>query len=203
MANGNLFIISAPSGTGKTTILNRVLSDLQGVGFSVSHTTREPRPGEVDGKDYFFVNRAVFQTMQEQDDFLEHAEVHGNLYGTSKAVIDNLLQEGKDVILDIDVQGARQIRQKGVMQAVFIFIAPPSLADLEKRLTSRGTDSEPVITTRLQNARSELADMDMYDYIIVNDEIENGVEVLRSIIIAERSKAKRSATGVPLNYKTD
>lgn len=203
MANGNLFIISAPSGTGKTTILNRVLSDLQGVGFSVSHTTREPRPGEVDGKDYFFVNRAVFQTMQEQDDFLEHAEVHGNLYGTSKAVIDNLLQEGKDVILDIDVQGARQIRQKGVMQAVFIFIAPPSLADLEKRLTSRGTDSEPVITTRLQNARSELADMDMYDYIIVNDEIENGVEVLRSIIIAERSKAKRSATGAPLNYKTD
>lgn len=203
MANGNLFIISAPSGTGKTTILNRVLSDLQGVGFSVSHTTREPRPGEVDGKDYFFVNRAVFQTMQEQDDFLEHAEVHGNLYGTSKAVIDNLLQEGKDVILDIDVQGARQIRQKGVMQAVFIFIAPPSLADLEKRLTSRGTDSEPVITTRLQNARRELADMDMYDYIIVNDEIENGVEVLRSIIIAERSKAKRSATGVPLNYKTD
>lgn len=203
MANGNLFIISAPSGTGKTTILNRILSDLQGVGFSVSHTTREPRPGEVDGKDYFFVNRAVFQTMQEQDDFLEHAEVHGNLYGTSKAVIDNLLQEGKDVILDIDVQGARQIRQKGVMQAVFIFIAPPSLADLEKRLTSRGTDSEPVITTRLQNARSELADMDMYDYIIVNDEIENGVEVLRSIIIAERSKAKRSATGVPLNYKTD
>lgn len=203
MANGNLFIISAPSGTGKTTILNRVLSDLQGVGFSVSHTTREPRPGEVDGKDYFFVNRAVFQTMQEQDDFLEHAEVHGNLYGTSKAVIDNLLQEGKDVILDIDVQGARQIRQKGVMQAVFIFIAPPSLADLEKRLTSRGTDSEPVITTRLQNARRELADMDMYDYIIVNDEIENGVEVLRSIIIAERSKAKRSATGAPLNYKTD
>lgn len=203
MANGNLFIISAPSGTGKTTILNRILSDLQGVGFSVSHTTREPRPGEVDGKDYFFVNRAVFQTMQEQDDFLEHAEVHGNLYGTSKAVIDNLLQEGKDVILDIDVQGARQIRQKGVMQAVFIFIAPPSLADLEKRLTSRGTDSEPVITTRLQNARSELADMDMYDYIIVNDEIENGVEVLRSIIIAERSKAKRSATGAPLNYKTD
>lgn len=203
MANGNLFIISAPSGTGKTTILNRILSDLQGVGFSVSHTTREPRPGEVDGKDYFFVNRAVFQTMQEQDDFLEHAEVHGNLYGTSKAVIDNLLQEGKDVILDIDVQGARQIRQKGVMQAVFIFIAPPSLADLEKRLTSRGTDSEPVITTRLQNARRELADMDMYDYIIVNDEIENGVEVLRSIIIAERSKAKRSATGVPLNYKTD
>lgn len=203
MANGNLFIISAPSGTGKTTILNRILSDLQGVGFSVSHTTREPRPGEVDGKDYFFVNRAVFQTMLEQDDFLEHAEVHGNLYGTSKAVIDNLLQEGKDVILDIDVQGARQIRQKGVMQAVFIFIAPPSLADLEKRLTSRGTDSEPVITTRLQNARRELADMDMYDYIIVNDEIENGVEVLRSIIIAERSKAKRSATGVPLNYKTD
>lgn len=203
MANGNLFIISAPSGTGKTTILNRILSDLQGVGFSVSHTTREPRPGEVDGKDYFFVNRAVFQTMQEQDDFLEHAEVHGNLYGTSKAVIDNLLQEGKDVILDIDVQGARQIRQKGVMQAVFIFIAPPSLADLEKRLTSRGTDSEPVITTRLQNARRELADMDMYDYIIVNDEIENGVEVLRSIIIAERSKAKRSATGAPLNYKTD
>jgi guanylate kinase len=203
MANGKLFIISAPSGTGKTTILKRVISELKGVGFSVSHTTRQPRPGELAGKDYFFVKRLVFEAMQEQNAFLEYAEVHGNLYGTSKAVIDNLVKEGKDVILDIDVQGARQIRKKSATEAVFVFIVPPSLAELEKRLKSRETDSESVIGTRLQNARQEMTDMEHYDYIIVNDVVENAVEVLCSIIIAERSRARRSVTGGPLHFKTD
>ncbi len=173
---------------------------MEGVGFSVSHTTRPPRAGELDGKDYYFVKPITFQAMQEQDAFLEWAEVHGNLYGTSKAVIDNLIKEGKDVILDIDVQGARQIRDKAGMDAVFVFIAPPSLEELEQRLTNRGTDSESVIKTRLQNARQELADLDQYDYVIMNDVVENATEALRSIIIAERSRARRSATGTPLQF---
>jgi guanylate kinase len=176
------------------------MSELEGVGFSVSHTTRPPRAGELAGKDYYFVKPITFQAMQEQDAFLEWAEVHGNLYGTSKAVIDNLIKEGKDVILDIDVQGARQIRDKAGMDAVFVFIAPPSLEELEQRLTNRGTDSESVIKTRLQNARQELADLDQYDYVIMNDVVENATEALRSIIIAERSRARRSATGTPLQF---
>jgi guanylate kinase len=202
MGNGNLYIISAPSGTGKTTILKRVISQLEGVGFSVSHTTRPPREGETKGRDYYFVKRIVFQAMQDQDAFLEYAEVHGNLYGTSKAVVDNLVKEGKDVILDIDVQGARQIRKKVGTDAVFVFIAPPSLKELEQRLTNRGTDTKEVIKSRMQNARQELANMDQYDYVIVNDVLENAVDVLRSIIIAERSRKRRAISGTPLQLKT-
>jgi guanylate kinase len=175
------------------------MSELEGVGFSVSHTTRPPRAGELAGKDYYFVKPITFQAMQEQDAFLEWAEVHGNLYGTSKAVIDNLIKEGKDVILDIDVQGARQIREKAGTDAVFVFIAPPSLQDLEKRLTNRGTESESVIATRLKNAQDELKSLDHYSYLIVNDQVDQAVEVLKSIIIAERSKKRRSAAGVSLN----
>ena len=199
MENGNLFIISAPSGTGKTTILKRVISELKGVGFSVSHTTRAPRAGELEDKDYYFVKRDVFQAMQEQDAFLEYAEVHGNLYGTSNAVIDNLVKEGKDVILDIDVQGALQVMDKVGDKGVFIFIAPPSLQDLEERLTNRGTESESVIATRLKNAQNELKSLEQYSYLIVNDQVDQAVEVLKSIIIAERSKKRRSIAGVPLN----
>ncbi len=201
MENGNLFIISAPSGTGKTTILKRVISELKGVGFSVSHTTRLPRAGELEGKDYYFVKQVVFQAMQEQNSFLEYAEVHGNLYGTSKAVIDNLVKEGKDVILDIDVQGAFQVMDKVGDKGVFVFIAPPSLQDLEKRLTNRATESEPVIATRLKNAQDELKSLGHYSYLIVNDQVDQAVEVLKSIIIAERSKKRRSVTGVSLNLE--
>jgi guanylate kinase len=199
MENGNLFIISAPSGTGKTTILKKVISELKGVGFSVSHTTRLPRTGEQEGKDYYFIKRNVFQAMQEQDSFLEYAEVHGNLYGTSKAVIDNLVKEGKDVILDIDVQGALQVMDKMGDKGVFVFIAPPSLQDLEERLTNRGTESESVIATRLKNAQDELKSLEQYSYLIVNDQVDQAVEVLKSIIIAERSKKRRSVAGVSLN----
>jgi guanylate kinase len=200
--SGNLFIISAPSGTGKTTILKKVMSEVKGVGFSVSHTTRTPRVGEQGGKDYYFVKEITFHAMREQDAFLEWAEVHGNLYGTSKTVIDNLIKEGKDVILDIDVQGARQIREKVGNEAVFVFIAPPSLDILQQRLTNRGTDAESVIKTRLQNARQEMADLDQYDYVVVNDVVENAAEVLRSIIVAERSRKRRSATGAPLQFQS-
>jgi guanylate kinase len=177
------------------------MSEVKSVGFSVSHTTRTPRAGEQGGKDYYFVKEITFHAMREQDAFLEWAKVHGNLYGTSKAVIDNLIKEGKDVILDIDVQGARQIREKVGNEAVFVFIAPPSLDILQQRLANRGTDAESVIKTRLQNARQEMADLDQYDYVVVNDLIENAAEVLRSIIIAERSRKRRSATGAPLRFQ--
>ena len=198
MTSGSLFIISAPSGTGKTTILKKVISEVEGVGFSVSHTTRSPRAGELEGKDYHFVKESIFQTMRDQEAFLEWAAVHGNLYGTSKAAIDDLIMQGRDVILDIDVQGARQIREKVGNEAVFVFIAPPSLEVLQQRLTNRGTDAESVIKIRLQNARQEMADLELYDYVVVNDVVENAAEILRSIIIAERSRKRRSATGAPL-----
>ena len=200
MTSGSLFIISAPSGTGKTTILKKVISEVEGVGFSVSHTTRTPRAGELEGKDYHFVKESTFQAMRDQDAFLEWASVHGNLYGTSKAVIDDLIMQGRDVILDIDVQGARQIREKVGKEAVFVFIAPPSLDVLQQRLTNRGTDAESVIRIRLQNARQEMADLELYDYVVVNDVVENAAEILRSIIIAERSRKRRSATGSPLQF---
>lgn len=200
MTSGSLFIISAPSGTGKTTILKKVISEVEGVGFSVSHTTRSPRAGELEGKDYHFVKESIFQTMRDQEAFLEWAAVHGNLYGTSKAAIDDLIMQGRDVILDIDVQGARQIREKVGNEAVFVFIAPPSLEVLQQRLTNRGTDAESVIKIRLQNARQEMADLELYDYVVVNDVVENAAEILRSIIIAERSRKRRSATGAPLQF---
>jgi len=202
MSNGTIFIISAPSGTGKTTILKKIISEMKNVAFSVSHTTRSPRPEEKDGDDYFFVDRTAFEAMQNDDVFLEWAEVHGNFYGTSREAMNDCLVQGKDIILDIDVQGARQVREKVGPDAVFVFIAPPSLADLEERLRKRGTDTESVITTRLQNARRELADMERYDYVIMNDVVENAVQVLRSIIIAERSRKRRALNGTVLQFKT-
>lgn len=202
MERGNVFIISAPSGTGKTTILKRVIADMQNIAFSVSHTTRPPRSGEREGDDYFFVDRAAFEAMRMEDIFLEWAEVHGNFYGTSRNAMELSLSQGKDIVLDIDVQGARQLRKKMGKEAVFIFIAPPSLDELENRLRKRSTDSESVIQTRLQNARRELADINLYDYVMVNDLLENGVQVLRSIIIAERSRKRRAPDGNPLQFKT-
>ncbi len=199
MENGNLFIISAPSGTGKTTILKRVISELDNVVFSVSHTTRAVRAGEKEGVDYFFVNEDSFKTMQQQGHFLEWAEVHGNFYGTSSHAVKEITEQGKDIILDIDVQGARQVMDKVGVKGVFVFIAPPSLQDLKKRLTSRGTESESVIEIRLKNAQDELKSLEHYSYLIVNDQVDQAVEVLKSIIIAERSKKRRSVAGVALN----
>lgn len=202
MSRGNLFIISAPSGTGKTTILKKVMAQLPGLAFSVSHTTRAPRPGEQDGTDYHFVDRDTFQAMQARGVFLEWAEVHGNLYGTSKELVDEHLAAGTDIILDIDVQGARQIREKNTHQAVFLFIVPPSLEELEKRLAGRNTDSAETITLRMNNARRELADADLYNYVIVNDTVDEAVNVMRSIIIAERCRSRRDAAGRPLSIPT-
>jgi guanylate kinase len=199
MKNGNLFIISAPSGTGKTTILKRVLAELKNIVFSVSHTTRSPRLGEEKDVDYFFVDKSTFVTMQEQGLFLEWAEVHGNLYGTCSNTVQAIAEQGNDIILDIDVQGALQVMDKLADNVSFVFISPPSLKELEKRLVNRGTESESVVATRLKNAENEMKIMEQYDYVIINDHVDQAVEVLKSIIIAERSRKRRGISGEPLN----
>jgi len=199
MKNGNLFIISAPSGTGKTTILKRVIVELKNIVFSVSHTTRSPRLGEEKDVDYFFVDKSTFVTMQEQGLFLEWAEVHGNLYGTCSNTVQAITEQGIDIILDIDVQGARQLMDKLKNKGVFVFISPPSLHELEKRLVNRGTESDSVIATRLNNAHDEMKSLEYYDYVIVNDRVDQAVDELKSIIIAERSRKRRGISGEPLN----
>lgn len=194
---GKLFVISAPSGTGKTTILKRVMAGLERITFSVSHTTRKARPGEDDGVDYHFVEHRVFVAMREAGAFLEWASVHDNLYGTSRKAVEDILAGGTDVILDIDVQGARQVKMAHEIEAVLVFIVPPSWQELEARLRGRGTDSPATIELRCKNARQEIGAMDMYDYVIVNENIDEAVAMLGSIIVAERSRSRRSTSGKP------
>lgn len=200
MSKGLLLVLSAPSGCGKTTILNRVMNSLPGLVFSVSHTTRPPRPGEVDGVHYHFVTKADFQQMRDRtpSGFLEWAEVHGNMYGTSIEEVAKRQALGHDVVLDIDVQGAEQVRSR--FHPVTIFIAPPSLLELERRLRGRGTENEATMAMRLKNAQKELEWAHYYDYMIVNDCLEEAVETLRSIVIAERSRQRRSSSGQVLHW---
>ncbi|MHB8789541.1 MAG: guanylate kinase [Desulfobulbaceae bacterium] len=199
MSDSILFVLSAPSGGGKTTILKEVMADLPGLVFSISHTTRPPRPGEVAGHDYHFVSREEFRAMQEgtPSGFLEWAVVHNNLYGTGRVEVERQLQSGRDVILDIDVQGALQVQSAA--SPVMIFIAPPSLAELEARLRKRGTESEDTVRLRLDNAREELKFADRYDYLIINDRLEEAVDSLRAIIVAERCRRRRSPAGLPVS----
>ncbi|MFC1513044.1 guanylate kinase [Thermodesulfobacteriota bacterium] len=197
MSRGTLFVISAPSGTGKTTILKEVMSTMGGLSFSISHTTRAPRTGEQDGVDYHFVDRDRFVSMRDEGAFLEWAEVHGNFYGTSRAAVDAGLADGIDIVLDIDVQGCRQVRAAAT-DAVSLFVVPPSWEELERRLTGRGTDSDETIRLRLANARQEMADVSLYDYVVVNDDLARAVVTMRSIIHAERSRHRRDANGVPM-----
>ncbi len=198
MNTGKLFVVSAPSGTGKTTLLRRVMAQLPGLSFSVSHTTRAPRPGEMNGIDYHFVSKAEFLEMVGQGLFIEHAEVHANLYGTSREAIDRQRSAGVDVILDIDVQGASIVRRSRQLAATHIFIAPPSISELEKRLRGRGTEGEEMIAIRLNNARIELQAMNEYEYLVVNDRLEETIDLLSSIIVAERAKAHRFPSGQPI-----
>jgi guanylate kinase len=167
--------------------------------FSVSHTTRAPRPGESNGREYHFVDRATFEGMREKQAFLEWAEVHGNLYGTSRAAIEAQQAKGIDVFLDIDVQGARQLQEQRLPGVVFLFIAPPSLVELEKRLRGRGTDPEETVQLRLNNARREMEDADRYDYLVINDQLDEAVDILRAVVIAERCKARRIPNGQPID----
>lgn len=184
---GKLFVISGPSGAGKSTVVFKALEGREDVCFSVSCTTRKPRPGEVDGREYFFVDLDKFKEMVEKDEFLEHAVYVANSYGTPRAYVEKKLDEGMNVLLDIEVQGARQIKDK-MPDAVMIFIIPPSMAELEKRLRSRGTDSERKIEARLLRAREEYEAADFYDYIIVNDDVDTAAKEFSSIITAENCK---------------
>lgn len=195
MSRGNLFVISAPSGAGKTTILKQILADVPGLAFSVSHTTRAPRQGEQNGTDYHFVTRDEFLRMRDDNAFLEWAEVHGNLYGTSRKAVEDELARGLDIFLDIDVQGAGQLRKTHDLGAIFLFIAPPSWEELERRLSGRGTDSAETIRLRLNNAGKEMAEADRYDYLVINDTVADAVAMLKAIIMAERCRHRRHADG--------
>ena len=177
---GKLFVVSAPSGAGKTTLVREVLNRFGRLSYSVSHTTRPPRTGEVAGRDYFFTAPDAFQAMIDGDRMLEWAKVHGNFYGTSKAFVEEQLARGNSIILDIDVQGGRQIMEKE-LDLVSLFIMPPSLDVLEQRLVGRKTDSDDVIRTRLDNAREEMAQRSFYDHVVVNDDLQTAVEEICGI----------------------
>jgi len=197
MTEGFLLVLSAPSGCGKTTIVKKVMAELPGLVFSVSHTTRKPRPGEKNGRDYHFVNRAEFLEIADlaPSGFLEWAKVHGNLYGTSRQDVEQRLAKGFDVVLDIDVQGAALIRDNA--DSVSVFIAPPSLSELAKRLRGRGTETEESLRTRLAGAEKEMQEAGNYTYLIVNDDLDEAVEALKAIIIAERCRRRRDKDGLP------
>ena len=195
MTTGKLFVISAPSGTGKTTLLKRLMARIPCLSFSVSHTTRPPRAGEINGVDYHFISKEKFVEMIEQGLFLEHAEVHANLYGTSRTAIEQQRLAGTDVILDIDVQGAAILRRSRQLDATYIFISPPSIPELEKRLRGRGTESEEIIAIRLANARIELQEVKAYEYLVINGQLQETVDLLASIVVAERARAHRLPSG--------
>ncbi len=187
---GLLFIVSAPSGAGKTTLVERLVDGLPNLKMSRSYTSRPARDGETDGVDYNFISRGRFERMIAAGDFLEWAEVFGNLYGTCAKDTDVLLGEGFDVVLVIDVQGARKVRARGV-ETTTVFVMPPSFNELEHRLRRRSKDSEEAIQRRLEIARAEVAAFADYDYVVVNDELAGAVDRLRSIVMAERAALQR------------
>ncbi|MDR0477254.1 MAG: guanylate kinase [Desulfobulbaceae bacterium] len=197
MAKGLAFVVSAPSGSGKGTVLKEVLKLVPGLMLSVSYTTRLPRPGEVDGASYHFTGRNQFQTLIQADDFLEWAEVHGNLYGTSRLAVEKLLAEGIDVILEIDIQGAEQALRKMTPPPVTIFLIPPSLAEIERRLRGRATDSEDVLALRLHNAAEEMRAASSYQYLVVNNRLDEAVQQVAAVIYAERARNRRLLSGAP------
>ena len=186
----NVYIISAPSGSGKSTLVNSVRKIIPGLDFSISYTTRKPRGDEQNGREYFFVQRAEFDQMLRNDEFLEHAEVFGNYYGTARRFLRQAEHRGHDLLLDIDVQGARQLKKR-VPAAVSIFILAPSRQILEQRLRARSQDSPEVIERRLREAAEEIRNYHMYDYVLVNREVNTSVETLVSIIEATRSRRER------------
>lgn len=185
-----LFVISAPSGAGKTSVVRGLLQKDVEISLSISHTTRPPRQNEIDGRDYFFIDRIIFQAMQVRDEFLESAEVYGNFYGTSRRWIEETMAAGQDVLLEIDCQGAKQIREL-FPQAILIFILPPSLETLKQRLEQRGLDESTVIERRLSAARDEVNHLDRFDYAVVNHDLNIAVQEVTCIVQAERLKTAR------------
>lgn len=198
---GRLFVVSAPSGTGKTTVVERLVQVVPGLTMSRSYTSRDARAGERDAVDYNFVSRQAFEAMVVRGEFLEYADVFGNYYGTCRADAERLMATGKDVVLVIDVQGALQVRGTGI-PLVTIFVLPPSFDVLEQRLRGRGKDSDAAIRRRLDTARAEVAAYDEYDYVVVNDDLDACVAAMRSIIQAERVRRDRMRARADAIVKT-
>lgn len=186
MSRGRLFIVAAPSGAGKSSLVNALLAREPGISLSISHTTRAPRPGDEDGVQYHFVDRATFEAMVARGDFIEHADVFGNYYGTSRGAVEPALAAGRDVLLEIDWQGAAQVR-RAMPECVSIFILPPSRAELERRLRARGTDNVATIERRLAASREEISHADEFDCIVVNDRFEDALAALQAIVRAARA----------------
>jgi guanylate kinase len=192
---GNLYIVSAPSGSGKTTLLQHLLRTFDDLKFSVSHTTRPPRQGEKDTVDYYFTDRATFMRMAELGEFLEWAEFNGQLYGTTRAFVEEQIGAGRDVILDIDVQGAKQVKNT-IKDATAIFVLPPSFEELKRRLKDRMLESDDVIRRRLEIAKREILYYRDYDYIIINDILENSIRLLESIVRSGTAKPRRQESRI-------
>jgi guanylate kinase len=202
--NGVLYVVSSPSGGGKGTLIRRVLDVVPDLSYSVSYTTRAPRNGEVNGREYFFVDRKRFEEMIAADDFLEWANVHGHLYGTARQQVRDEIAKGKDIVLEVDVQGAASVKQLG-LDSVSVFILPPSLETLRERLVARGTDSAEELRVRLANAPAELRQYSNFDYVIFNDHVDRASSQLASIVAAERARRSRQETlvnQVMQNFKT-
>jgi len=183
--SGSLYIVAAPSGAGKSTLVNALLERERGIELSISHTTRPPRPGEADGEHYHFCTLAEFERLVEHDELLEHALVHGNRYGTARSAVEPRLAAGRDVLLEIDYQGARAVR-RAMPEAVGIFILPPSREELERRLRRRAQDSDAVIAARLEGSREEIRHALEFDYVIVNDSFERALDDLTAIVRGQR-----------------
>ena len=188
---GLMVVLSSPSGAGKTTLTRKLLAAHSDMSMSVSATTRKPRPGEVEGHDYYFVSKDKFSEMIETEDFLEHAKVFDNHYGTPRGPVEAALMGGQDVIFDIDWQGAQQLEQAAVDDLVKIFILPPDMRALEARLRTRAQDSDDVIAKRMSKSEAEISHWSEYDYIIVNEDVETALSELESIVMAERMKRRR------------
>ncbi len=191
---GLLLVVSSPSGAGKTTLCNRLRDEFRRLEFSVSHTTRPPRPGETNGVEYTFTPKEEFQEMVSRDEFAEYAMVHGNMYGTLASRVRESIDSGRDLLFDIDYQGGRELRSKFREDLVSVFILPPSIRELERRLRSRNTDSEDVIARRVRVAREELKHYAEYDFLIMNEELEQAYDALRSVYLAHLHARSRQAS---------
>ncbi len=182
------FVVTGPSGVGKTTVMERLLEGDDRLTYSISHTTREARPDETHGEDYYFVGESEFENLQEKDGFLEWAEIYGDYYGTSRQEVAKIRKKGLDPFLDIDVQGAAQLRNDPELEAVFIFLAPPSLEELKRRITGRGAESSETIRKRLRVAEEEINRIREFDYLVVNEDLDETLSLLGSVVKAERLK---------------
>ncbi len=198
---GQIFVFSAPSGTGKSTIAEALMERVEALAYSISHTSRRPRGSEQDGVDYHFVTRSTFKEMIEQNAFLEWAEVYGHLYGTSLAAINAQISAGFDILMDVDVQGGRNVK-KQFPESVLIFLLPPSLETLEDRLTTRGTDDPSVVRKRMAQVSKEIKSCSWYDYIVINDDLEKAIHEAQCVIMSERCRRVRRMDWISTHFKT-